>query len=77
MGVVKPFVLVMLAANILNIPFCALFIVHLRLGADGAAICLVLMGINLAGFCLVYIVRSGVYKGGVRFGIARRNGRYF
>lgn len=75
MGVVKPFVLVMLAANVINVPLCALFIVYLGMGADGAAICLVLMGLNLFGFCFAYIVRSGVYKGKQDDGKGERDAR--
>lgn len=63
MGVVKPFLMVMFAANVINLPVCAFFILYMRLGVDGAAISLVIMGLNLSVLSLVYIVRSGVYRG--------------
>jgi Na+-driven multidrug efflux pump len=63
MGIVKPILMAMAIANVLNIPICAFFISYLDLGIDGAAISLVLMGVNMVLLCAFYINRSGLVKG--------------
>ena len=64
MGVVKPILIAMAIANVLNVAICFLFISYLQLGVDGAAIALVLMGFNMVALCACYIYRSGLAKGG-------------
>lgn len=55
--------MIMFIGNILNAIFCTIFIYHLKMGVDGAAICLALTGCSLACGTAIYAVKTGVFAG--------------
>lgn len=63
MNIVRPVMLIMVVANVLNVIVCAIFIAWLRLGIEGAAIAMLLNSLSPPVLCLVYIWKSGVFAG--------------
>ena len=66
MNIVKPVLLVMMVANVLNVFFCYIFIAKLRMGIEGAGIAMVLNSLSPPVLCGLYIWKSGVFAGKFR-----------
>lgn len=66
MNIVKPVLLIMMVANVLNVFFCYIFIAKFRMGIEGAGIAMVLNSLSPPVLCGLYIWKSGVFAGKFR-----------